>query len=667
MAVALVEALERRRMLSYGRLDPAFGSVGVATATPAVTNQRSVQTFGQVGSDWIIGGPGTIDDGSFNPRFTYQLARFDSLGTLVNSYGAHGVASLSIDGFPDATAVAADGSIALGGEVSAGGTAQGQGVSITKITPAGAVDTTFGTGGTATILHRPNQADPTVFVRQIGRLGWQPDGKLIVAAFERNDLVIFRLLPDGTLDSGFGAGGVTRFVNVSFSDVNPATVSNVIVRPDGRIYIAAGQIFNDPFVDEDGIVESYAPISQGIVTRLHADGTIDHRFGPGAPRGGRIFTKRPAALSIAPDGTLLLVETEQLADSNGEYANVGTFIESYTASGGHARRLGGHSWTQLDFERADALVTEVTQLSDGSYVLAVNRDSGAAIGRLGANAVIDRSFGSHGLLTITPGDAAGMRVLSDDAVLLGFSQPQSAGQTPALNLARVRLNQLNPNAIDDAPHAAVTRSSDFRVDIAGTDGDDVISVTAVDEFTLVVKINGKQVDDPEFNGAYRQIEIHGDGGNDRITVSRGLEQLVVRGDDGNDTIVCDSVLATVYGDAGDDRIRSAGVLLVGGSGYDRLQADGSGATIMGGSGRDTLIANGSDDVLYPQSGRDIIFNQSDRPGVIFGADDLDTIFGASGPKRLSVISASPRSILLSIIGVPHDQGARRRPSLLARL
>ena len=68
---------------------------------------------------------------------------------------------------------------------------------IVRLTPAGALDASFGTGG---VIHDNNG----IYVYDLAAL---PDGSVVTGAYGAGGLALLKYKPDGTLDTSFGDGG----------------------------------------------------------------------------------------------------------------------------------------------------------------------------------------------------------------------------------------------------------------------------------------------------------------------------------------------------------------------------------------------------------------------------------------------------------------------------
>jgi uncharacterized delta-60 repeat protein len=82
-------------------------------------------------------------------------------------------------------------------------------VTLAQLTSSGALDPSFGTAGVSSV---------TPFAQSfndVHRIVLQPDAKIVGAGGisgvnDPSDVLLTRFLPDGTLDSSFGLGGVVR-------------------------------------------------------------------------------------------------------------------------------------------------------------------------------------------------------------------------------------------------------------------------------------------------------------------------------------------------------------------------------------------------------------------------------------------------------------------------
>ena len=191
-----------------------------------------------------------------------------------------------------------DGKIIVGGEFeSFGGCASRN---IARVNPDGRCDPTFDPGLAMTNVFQVN-GGPVRVDLPVKALAQQLDGKILVGVCEcyspntsssRRNEMIFRLNPDGALDTSFNAGAVNS------PPVIPR-LNAIVVQPDGKILI--GGIFT---YDNNG--------PRVGVARLNVDGSVDSSFtlpNGGGGFGGPMAGGSPGtvtALTLQSDGKILI-------------------------------------------------------------------------------------------------------------------------------------------------------------------------------------------------------------------------------------------------------------------------------------------------------------------------------------------------------------------------
>src|SRR5262249_25129447 len=142
-------------------------------------------------------------DGSFLVLVVDHLKRYHPDGSTDPTFHADLTSTA-----PANLAVQADGKIIVVGS------------KLQRLNPDGSPDTTFGSNGAVPVNYT------------ITSVAIQADGKILVVGpqnvnFSTNHTLLVRYNPDGSVDTGFGAGGVVT--------VFPGEASNVLVQPDGKI------------------------------------------------------------------------------------------------------------------------------------------------------------------------------------------------------------------------------------------------------------------------------------------------------------------------------------------------------------------------------------------------------------------------------------------------
>jgi uncharacterized delta-60 repeat protein len=174
------------------------------------------------------------------------VARFNTDGSLDKTFGTTGVGIAPQDDpeLVEALLIAPDGKIVVAG----GSQPADLRTVVTRLTPEGKPDPTFGMAGTAS----PDFAGQD----SATGLALQDDGKLLVAGHTSAgfDFAVARLDANGVLDPSYGAGGKTT---LGFDE--DAGSGDAVLQPDGRLVIsgatasygvAVARLLGDPPAEE---------------------------------------------------------------------------------------------------------------------------------------------------------------------------------------------------------------------------------------------------------------------------------------------------------------------------------------------------------------------------------------------------------------------------------
>ena len=313
------------------------------------------------------------------------------------TFGDGGFARL--DGFGrmdhgSVVAVQADGKLLVaGGAMSTDGNWQGI---VARFNPDGSRDASFSPGGAdgdgVLVLDLLND------VRSMALLG---DGRILLGGTGSNMAGLVRLAADGTLDTTFGAGGVTR---VEFSAWCEA-FERIAVGPDGRIVA----------LSTANVVVGGDQGDFGIA-RFNPDGSLDPTFGG----DGTVTTDfghvngmgMDAAFAIAflPDGRLLVggttmdVAVTPLVPRDGGFA-----LACYNDGGSLDTSFGDGGKTVTRFADVDTsdwvnwgkgAAHDLAVLPDGKVLAAGTSSAGAlTLARYNADGSLDTSYSGDGIAT----------------------------------------------------------------------------------------------------------------------------------------------------------------------------------------------------------------------------------------------------------------------------
>lgn len=276
------------RLTTAGALDATFGSGGVANFGISTSGSRD-----DLGTDVTVQPDGNIVVGGrvagTSGFFDFLLLRLTPAGALDTTFGNIGVVTARFTGSTGDNAgrklaLQTDGKIVLVGAVLAGGINQ---CGVARFNANGTVDATFGTSGQVLIPLTQGCLTATL----------QADGKLVVAALDRDGDVSYatlaRLLANGTPDGGFGTNGM--------QDISSYTnATKVALTATGNL--VTGLVLEDP---ADGIHKSY--VVQLGSQMLPVTTTTITSIAPSQPVTGQayIVTVSVTAASGTPTGSLV--------------------------------------------------------------------------------------------------------------------------------------------------------------------------------------------------------------------------------------------------------------------------------------------------------------------------------------------------------------------------
>ena len=275
---------------------------------------------------------------------------------------------------------------------------------------AGHLDSTFGTGGIFTTNF--TQVDVTID----NAVAIQSDGKIVLGGTtpmgSSQAAALLRLDSNGTLDPSFGTGGI---VNSDFGLELGATVTAVVIQPNGQILAAAVGVF----------------LNEGSVGRFNADGSVDTTFGTGGFAISSIIDSAAGGLSLMAlqsDGKILVTG--------------GNAIGRYTSTGQLDTTFGSGGIAPL----ASAAATAIALQSDGRILITTGMGGptqlfggeplapqalAGSIARYNTNGSLDRTFGISGQAACVASAAAiavqsnGKIVVAgtiDSALVIGSNQ-----------------------------------------------------------------------------------------------------------------------------------------------------------------------------------------------------------------------------------------------------
>lgn len=238
-----------------------------------------------------------------------------------------------VNGVPFASLQQSDGKIIVVGQVGVLPNLATEAVALVRYLPNGSLDSTFGNGGIAL-------AAWDNYINYGYSLALMSDGRIVVAGEEQSNTASFdrfgiaRFNPNGTLDTTFGGTGMvtTEFFSAPQPGVREAAFA-VIIQGDGKI-VAGGSA-------------QQAGRSQPVftaLTRYNLDGSLDATFGSGGKVMTTAITGPAKSLAQLSNGSILV-----LCGSNSAEFSAAGVLQS-TVSGGtiSTTSYGGSEAFQVD-------------------------------------------------------------------------------------------------------------------------------------------------------------------------------------------------------------------------------------------------------------------------------------------------------------------------------
>ncbi len=394
----------------------------------------------------------------------------------------------------------------------------------------GALDTTFGMGGKTTLSFPPGSNSSRAQAVVV-----QPDGKIVLAGFAQrstmdSDFAIARLNANGSLDTGFNAGGKNT-VSFNLGGITNAGARAAALQADGKIVVA-------------GFAQRTANDTDFALTRLLANGFLDTSFGGTGKVNfsfnlGSVNDDEATGLAIQPDGKIIVAGFAQRTTNDFDFA-----IARLNLDGSPDTSFNGTGKTNFGFNLgASANKDEafgVTLQPDGKIVVVgfaqvsgFNFDF--AVARLTASGALDPSFHGTGKVSVAydlggnnNDEAFGVALQGDGRIVVAGFAERGPGN---FNFAVARLNPdgsldagfgsggkatvafaLGGGTLDDDEATAVAVQPDGRIVVTGFAQR---GVTDYDFAIARLAANGSL--DPSFNGSGKDVIPFnlGGGNNDR--------------------------------------------------------------------------------------------------------------------------------------------------------
>jgi uncharacterized delta-60 repeat protein len=302
-----------------------------------------------------------------------------------------------------------------------------------------ALDPAFGTGGIATTAIGPSAGDEDAGYG----LAIQPsDGKLVVVGTSKGDFAVARYNTDGSLDTGFGTGGIVLTpMSANEAGSQPTDEAHAVaIQADGKIVVAG---FANALPGSGGNGGDFA------VARYNTNGSLDTGF----DGDGKVITQPTAfsgpAFGVALQGTKIVVAGRATVASTYDFALV-----RYDSNGG----------LDAGFDGDGKLTTDVGESS--------NNDEANAVAIDGNGKIVAAGYSNTGASGVAD-DFSVARYNTDGSLDSGFSGDGEV-VTPISTQPTFNQDRINAIAIQSTDKIVAAGSS---------------MVTPTDEFALA-RYNG---------------------------------------------------------------------------------------------------------------------------------------------------------------------------------
>jgi uncharacterized delta-60 repeat protein len=484
------------------------------------------------------------DQSRFRPRLEALEDRcLPSGGVLDPTFGSGGLVSSTAGGLEAlAMATASDGKVIVAGiaGVSQKGTSYNE-FAVARFNLDGTLDTSFGgTGEVTTILTTVKNGG---WARDVAV---QPDGKIVAAGQAFSGFALVRYNADGTLDKTFGSNG-TGIVVTNIGRNTSDAAYRLALQPDGKIVVAGTSNANVA-------VARYT--SSGVLdTSFGTGGKVTTQFSSPLDFGGPTATWMDLALDVSPldPNAGKIVVTTRLSTTTGHPDVVVRYNANGSLDTSFAAGAGYETLTNLTNTPSVAIQ------SDGRIILASNPYQ-MDLDRLNPNGSFDNTFGSGGIVSVTPPAntvyyARDVAIQSDGKIVVGGTYANTVTNEQDFLLARLNSadgsmdTSFGTGGVAHAPGLQVGNSSgevafepDGRIVVAGilppangvalarflAAGPQIGSFTANPNPATAgssLTLTASSITDSNPNSTIRQVAFYVDSNNDGI-LEPGTDKLV---------------------------------------------------------------------------------------------------------------------------------------------
>jgi uncharacterized delta-60 repeat protein len=402
---------------SPGDLDLTFGTNGKVTTAIGNSDTRGNSVAIQADGKILVAGSSKSSTGSY---YNVALARYNTNGTLDNTFGTGGIVTTAIgnnDASGNSVAVQADGKIVVVGESN---TLYGSDFAVVRYNTNGALDNTFGTNG----IVNTDFSDPIDVARSVVI---QPDGKIVVAGDSHADFALARYNTNGTLDNTFGTNGklttaVGACVNGTCSD---DIAYSVALQSDGKILAVGVSYTNFALVryNTNGSLDS---------STFSLDGIVATPIGTATDVAYSVAVQSDGKIVLGGYYDTYINYTSSYDFALARYNTDGTLDNTFSTDGIVTTAISNGN----DYGYSMAIQSDGKILLAGSSKCSTCSDNDYALARYNTDGTLDNTFSTDGIVitAVLSGDDLGRSVAiqADGKILVAGSSTIGATSDFAL-------------------------------------------------------------------------------------------------------------------------------------------------------------------------------------------------------------------------------------------
>lgn len=458
-------------------LDTSFG-VGGKVVNSTITSGQAIQlqSDGKIVSCYLS---------DFSVFGNVHLTRFNVDGSIDTTFGDNGFVNSTLvneTGGINMMKIQSDDKIIITGSLLVGSSFD---FSTVRFDADGTIDNTFGQNGYATLNLQTYDASQVVEIQNDGKILIGGSSSYVNATNNSSDFGIVRYTLDGLLDTSFATNGIYihnfGFHSIPFSGLYSSDyVHNIVTNSLGKIIVGGSTTVNESISGYENF---------GIIC-LNQNGLLDINFGDNGQKvvdfGGRDYIGN---LKVTNDDKIVAVGQHSYSVGNTNYSNIP--IVKLLEDGNYDSSFGSNGivLTNRDLDSLRDKISDLIFQPDGKIVCigaTLNNDLNNAdflIIRFNENGLIDSSFNGngYGLIDFNNTNDYGYSILmqNDEKYVCAGAIDYSIGCLARYELTNLSTSQFSKSQFSASPNPFTTsinltfslsKSENLTIDLIDVNG-----------------------------------------------------------------------------------------------------------------------------------------------------------------------------------------------------